>query len=189
MNLPNEPSEQLYPIQTTWVVYSSLGSLISLIILGFAYILPTTAGITTSQKNTDSYSFYFVIFTVSMIISFIYKFLSKSNFHFALTDQYLNVHSGILSKQNRNIPYGIIQNVLLKQGLLDRIFGLATLRIENAAQAGGVLTYTPKSANRDSITSHSNFVSIPGLKKTDAESLKNLVLEKMKQNPIQEQGI
>ncbi len=83
------------------------------------------------------------------------------------------------------MPYGVIQNVFIKQDLFDRIFGLATLRIENASQAGGARDIRIRQG-QENLGASGNKVNIPGLKKQNAEELKNLILKKIKENPIED---
>ena len=96
--------------------------------------------------------------------------LIRANFHYSLDDKYFKMKQGVISKKQNNQPYGVIQTVFVHQDLFDRIFGLATLRVENAVGGGG------KSKKRKSFTLHSasssdtvgvsgNKMHIPGLKK------------------------
>ena len=58
-------------------------------------------------------------------------------FRYALTAENLVVHSGIVPKQERTVPYQRIQTVDLEEAPLDRLFGVAKMRIETAATGGG----------------------------------------------------
>jgi membrane protein YdbS with pleckstrin-like domain len=110
------------------------------------------------------------------------------------------LHQGILSKQQRNIPYGVIQNIFVHQRLVDRIFGLASLSIENASQGGGNQNsnntkafgitisnqQTKKRGELEMPGFNGNKISIPGLTKQNAEALRELILQKMKDNPVED---
>ena len=102
-----------------------------------------------------------------------------------------------MSKQERHIPYGVIQNIYVKQDLLDRLFGLASLAIENASQGAGSqdgnttkifgMTFSNQRRQQTEIVGfRGNKVSVPGLTKQNAEVLKGIVLQKMKENPIED---
>lgn len=116
----------------------------------------------------------------------------RSRFHYAVEDKYLVVNQGVFKKIQRNLPYNVIQNVFVKQDLFDRVFGLASLRVENASDNG----MSPKkksfwfqgsaksSGISDSVGSSGNKINIPGLRKGHAEALRGLVLQKMKENPL-----
>ena len=166
-------TESNYPITAIWIFkYPILMVLASVIAILFDYWFP-----------------YFLIAIPYFLIA---NPLIKKNFHFALEKEYLFVKQGVLSKKQRNLPYGVIQNVLVKQDIFDRLFGIAALTIENASEAGGsgLSKWFSKSKNQqnqaDFIGSQGNKVSIPGLKKIDAEALKEDILAKMKEFPLQD---
>jgi membrane protein YdbS with pleckstrin-like domain len=174
-------TEKEYPITTLWVFKAPIIIiLINIITLIFGYYIP-----------------YLIL---AMLIMLIINPLTKKNFHYSLEQEILIVNQGILSKKQRNLPYGVIQHVFVRQDLFDRIFGLASLRIENASQGGGALsaggmssfrlsggnTRRGDSWSRESIGASGNRVDIPGLKKQKAEELKNLILQKIKENPIED---
>lgn len=128
-------------------------------------------------------------FIIAIPILLIANPLIRSRFHYILDDKYIRIHQGVISKKERNLPYGVIQHVFLKQDIFDRIFGLATLRLENAGQgAEPVKSFrlTGVTKNSDSLGASGNKINIPGLKKKDAEALKVLVLQKMKENPLED---
>lgn len=103
---------------------------------------------------------------------------------------------GILSKQQRHIPYGVIQNIFVNQDLFNRLFGLASLAIENVSQGAGVIAapqqqkvFGLRIGNQqpqqiEMVGFSGNKVSIPGISKASAEILKGIVLQKMKENPV-----
>ncbi|MDP2927008.1 MAG: PH domain-containing protein [bacterium] len=173
----NVITEKNYPITKLWVFKAPIIIiLINVVALFFGYYFP-----------------YLVLALPIMLIA---NSLIRANFHYSLDDKYFHVKQGVISKKQRNLPYGVIQNVFVKQDLFDRIFGLASLRIENASQAGGDnkahwwnKSYGSKSnayGQGESLGSSGNKVSLPGLKKQNAEELKNLILQKMKENPIED---
>lgn len=182
---PTVIPEQNYPIQFKWV----FKSLISIIIYSVIFLI-----LFIFEHNNNLYLIFFILYTP---IYFIILILRRSNFHFSIEDKFLTLKQGILSKQQRHIPYGVIQNVFVKQDIFDRIFNLASLALENASYGAGV-TNTPnskifgltvnnqKKERVEMVGFSGNKVSIPGLTKEDAESLKTIVLQKMKENPIED---
>ena len=116
------------------------------------------------------YPLYVVITRVSL------AFLKRKYFHFSLGDQYLHVRQGVLSREQRNLPYSAIQDVIISKSLFERLFGLATLQIENAVRPG--LTDPYASTQIMAIGTYANKLIIPGLSKADAENLKNEILQK-----------
>lgn len=185
-------TEKNYPVQGLWVFKSILGYLLFVLIFFVPYFFLTyKLGKTSSQLN-------FGIIVGLAIFDFIVRILRRANFHYAIEEKFLTLKQGILSKQQRHIPYGVIQNLFVKQDLFDRIFGLASLTIENASLGAGALAApqqqkvfglrvgTQQRQQVEMVGFSGNEVSIPGLTKANAEILKGVVLQKMKENPIED---
>lgn len=125
----------------------------------------------------------FIIFVVPSI--FVILILQKKSFHFFIEDKFLRLEQGYFSKEKRYLPYGVIQNISFRQDLLDRIFRISSLIITSASQGGGV-KINLQQKGRDELGFVGNKVGIYGLKKKDAEALKNIIIQKMKENPIED---
>ncbi len=174
-------SEKNYPITTIWVFKSPL---IMALISGVAFL----------------FGYYFPLFLILIPILLVINPLTRRNFHFSIGDKFLDVKQGILSKGERHIPYGTIQNVLVKQDIFDRIFKIASLTVENASQGAGATAPERKFLGLSLGTKNykqpwyapgllgysGNQVNIPGLKKQHAEELKEVILQKVKDNPIED---
>jgi len=190
-------TEKDYPVQGLWVFKSIRGFLLTLIILVLFFLISNSYENLFSSKNV-MLNFYLVIIIASVIFHFIVTILKRANFHYSIEEKFLTLKQGILSKQQRYIPYGVIQNLFIKQDLFDRIFGLASLTIENASQGAGALAVpqkqkvfgmrmsTRRGQQMEMVGFSGNAVSIPGLTKQNAETLKEIVLQKMKENPIED---
>ncbi len=166
MGYNNVITEKDYPITKLWIFKTPIIIfLVNAVALFFGYYFP-----------------YLVLAFPIMLIA---NPLIRANFHYSLDDKFLIVRQGVISKKQRNMPYGVIQNVFVKQDLFDRIFGLASLRIENASQAGGAKNIRIQE-EQGSVGASGNKVNIPGLKKQSAGELKNLILNKIKENPIED---
>lgn len=74
---------------------------------------------------------------VVMLIAGFFGALDWWFFRYALTPENLLVHSGVISKQERTVPYQRIQTVDLEEAPLDRLLGVAKMRIETAATGSG----------------------------------------------------
>lgn len=188
-------NEQVYPIQPVWILSTILKTiivniLVFLFVLGIILLEPSN-----STRFYGNMIVYVVWSLLALLIHFFYMVLTRANYHYSFDDSLLIIRYGILSKKNRNLPYGIIQNITVKQGLADRIFGLATLKIENAASAGSQAPYVSgafaekMSAQQDVMGSYGNLISIPGLKQEHAEYFKNILYEKIKSQPVIERGL
>lgn len=119
-------------------------------------------------------------------IQFFINILRRATYHYQLDEQFLNLRQGIINKQNRQIPYGVIQNVLLTRGLLDRLFGLSTLTIQNATQS---TLKDVKSQATSQAGFFGNSVQIPGLSKNNAQVVKEAILKKIQDSPTVELGM
>lgn len=163
-------TEKEYPITKLWIFKAPIIiTAISLVAIIFGY--------------------YFPYFLIALPFYLIANPLIRANFHYSTEEKFFLVKQGVLSKKQRNLPYGVIQNVLVKQDWFDRIFGLASFSVENASQGGGKGFFSGLRSNKqqgETVGSSGNKVNIPGLKKKDAEALKLVLLQKMKENPTED---
>lgn len=162
-------TEKDYPITKLWLFKAPIIlTLISLVAIIFGY--------------------YFPYFLIALPFYLITNPFIRANFHYSIEDKFFVVKQGVLSKKQRNIPYGVIQNVLVKQDLFDKIFNLASFSVENASQVNnrGFLSGLKTNRQGETFGSSGNKVNIPGLKKKDAENLRLVLLQKMKENPNQD---
>lgn len=181
LNTNNSITDKEYPIQNK-LIYKQIFSYIPFAILFLLVFF---------RVGTNAIDF--LIYLPIIFITLIIMYLKKKYYHYELQDKYIVLHQGILNKQQRTLQYGVIQNVLVKQGFLDRIFGIATLILENAAGKGsqGVtkafgIRFKTNQQKKDLIGFRGNKVSIPGLDKSDAENLKAILLQKIQENPIED---
>lgn len=122
-----------YPIDGKWVLASLLGNL-----FGSAYI---TGLISVFLFGRDILSPALIlpsllgIFLVLYVLLFAYSLLWKATFSFELLPQFILMKDGVVMREEKHVPYRSVQNVLLKRTLAERIFGLCSVVIENAAMA------------------------------------------------------
>lgn len=67
-------------------------------------------------------------------------------FSYELTDDTFDIESGVLSRRDREIPYHRIQNVDVRQNVIQRVLGIAEVRLETAG--GGQTEAQLKYVNR-----------------------------------------
>lgn len=173
-------TEKNYPITKLWIFKAP----IIIIVISVVALL---------------FGYYFPYLVIALPIYLIANPLIRANFHYSTDEKYFTVRQGVFSKKQRNLPYGVIQNVLVKQDWFDRVFGLASFSVENASQGGGKgffggsksfrLSGTYNQQQGETVGSSGNKVNIPGLRKKDAEALKLVLLQRMKENPIEESGL
>ena len=172
-------SEKNYPITKLWIFKAPIIAIITSIVALF-------------------FGFWFPYLVIAIPFWLIGNPLIRSRFHYQTGEKFFDVQQGVFSKKQRHLPYGVIQNVLVKQDWFDRVFGLASLSVEDASAGGGKGLFGSNKNFRvggsygqqgESIGSSGNKVNIPGLNKKDAEALKFVILQRMKENPVEESGL
>jgi len=111
---------QLNPnIKMVWSLSGPLwaGVLFALCLSPLIFFIPLVAAV------------MFLMILVTVAGTVIWARLLYDNYHFAFTTDLIIVRSGILYKQEIQIPYGRIQNINSHQGVLDRIFGVWHLSV------------------------------------------------------------
>lgn len=169
-NTSAKPSvtEKNYPISIRWV-WANVAISLAAFPLYFLYLI-TEVGFVFSLITSLSV----VIINITVVI------MQRKYYHFEFGDQYITIQQGVIKRKERHLPYGVIQNVMIKRSFSDRLFGLATINVQNAVQQG-------KTGYRDSadttIGSSGTDFNLPGQTPKNAEVLRKIVLEKMKENP------
>lgn len=189
-------TEKKFPITAIWIFKQLMGSVVFFPIVFIYFFMIGTAN-KAGASNASSellmtiLLIYILFLSLGLVIPVIFRALQRANFHYSLEDFFIVIHQGIISKQNRNVPYGRIQGVYVNQGLFDRIFGLASLTFEDYSN-GGISSMSPggyvgKGKYREeAIGFEGNKIHIPGLRKDDAEALKTIILQKVKEHPTED---
>lgn len=174
-------TENTYPIEQKWIIKTVIGETLASLLI-FLFII--------FGMNNWEINFKMGVYLLLIPLGAVISYLRRKMFHYTIDNNFLSLQQGILSKQQRHIPYGVIQNVYVKQDLFDRFFGLASLSLENAAGSGGqskifgIPVKNSGSKQSEMIGFSGNRVSIPGLSKQNAETLKGILLQKIKENPL-----
>jgi hypothetical protein len=85
--------------------------------------------------------------------------------------------------------YGRIQNICVSQGIINRLLGLASISIETASEGAGAKFIAQDSKSKANLAGallgfHSNRIGIPGILYKNALEIKDVVMERIKLNPI-----
>ncbi|WP_255195917.1 PH domain-containing protein [Halorarius litoreus] len=72
------------------------------------------------------------VVTLGLAVTLAYQYVYVQRFDYELTDDTLDIRSGVLSRRAREIPYGRVQNVDLSQNLVQRALGISEVRVETA---------------------------------------------------------
>jgi len=73
-----------------------------------------------------------VLFPVGAVVGAAFGLLTYLRFRYEVTDDTLDVHSGVVSRRQREIPLDRVQNVDVEQSAWQQLLGVASLRVETA---------------------------------------------------------
>ena len=182
-------TEKNYPIRFQWVL--KFFGLVVLISVSFIFL--SRIGV-----NLGPHPGLLTWLVVSAgLLPVMNALLWRATFHYSLGGQFLVVRQGILSTQERSIPYGVIQNLSIHQDFTDSLLDLATLTIGDVSQdrgeveaaspsllalpfmsrMGRVYAASPQ-ARAPQLGFYGNNGRIAGLSVSDAETLKEMFLQK-----------
>ena len=173
-------NEELYPIQPRWV-FERIAHVvwINIILVSYAY---GRFHFDSSTINNSNLSLGLIIFLaileiiVACVLAITVGFIKLSYFHYSLEENFITIRQGVIYRSERHVPYARIQNVIQRQNLLDRLFGVSDLVIQDATQAMAGVAY-------NGMGSRGNTISIPGLLVEDARALKQAILKKIETTP------
>ncbi len=184
--IPGDVSSATYPIVGRWIGLQFFTQFFYALFIAAVILFYTgTPGRDSTQSllallGVDmggAFGIGVVIFVVVYAFCVIYRILWRGAYSFAFLSEYVVLKKGIIARSEMHLPYRSIQDVSVSQGVLERLFGLATVRIENAAQGG-----SPAAASPFGRRLSSNAFLIPGqpLDKANALSdiIKNIALTK-----------
>lgn len=187
MEQPNNNYNDInYPIEPIWALKSTMPSLILLPFIAAFFTLISWGSVQSGTVISPRGLAYLGVFILAIPIHFFANVVTRATFHFQFDNNFLNLKQGWIRKQNRQLPFGVIQNVIVTRGPLDRLFGLSTLTVQNATQSSAV---DLKSQRRGSAGFFGNTIQIPGLTKENVEIVKNALLEQIKKSPTVELGM
>jgi membrane protein YdbS with pleckstrin-like domain len=187
-------TEKTYRVRSTWLLKSSLQILFSFLVYSVLVVVQNLKHLAYLKKF---FLIYLAIFLVVLGVGTLVNYLRRATFHFLIDEKFLTVRQGIIQRQEKHVPYAVIQHVLIKQDLFDRILGLATFAVENATRGKdnqdgtqkvfGMRVKASQQQQRrqfQTIGFRGNRLTIPGLSKADARTLREIILQKMKENPL-----
>jgi membrane protein YdbS with pleckstrin-like domain len=143
IKLSEEISSNVYPLSGTWVAIRLIGCVVSPFLYWAFFIFIIGAKLATDIPSDYYWIYflgYFAISALSAIVHIIFLFLWKKNYAFNFTPDNIYYRQGTIALSEKHMPYSSIQDVTVQQSFLERIVGLAKVRIENAAQAQMIQT-------------------------------------------------
>ena len=131
-------SSTTYPLSGKWMAVETVKKLLAPF-LYWAFLILIFSGQLLKDFSWQSNIIYILlgwiaISILSGIIHVIALFIWRKNYAFDFGPDNLYYKVGVISLSEKHMPYSSIQDVTIRQGILDRIFGLADVRVENAAQ-------------------------------------------------------
>jgi putative membrane protein len=114
--------------------------------------------------NKDSQEWFFIVLIIIFaLVAFPFNFLSYFYFTFLIRKEEIIIKSGVLSRNQRNIPIERVQNVDITQNFLHQLLNIAKVEIQTAGgtETEGVLEYVSKSDAeeiRDVIRQYQNII-------------------------------
>ncbi len=176
IHLTEEISSEKYPLTSKWFMVSLITRIVTSAIAP-TIILLFIFGKSKNNLNIESNYILFgwiALYIISLIWSIISLFLWRKNYEFKFNPEYLYYKTGVLTIEEKHMPYNTMQDVNLRQGVIYRMLGVADVYIENAAQQ--VITTKRRTSTVP------NGILLAGLELTDAkkitEVLKSIVLTK-----------
>ena len=131
-----KPEEKmLFHLQPSWVTPVIVYGLGSVILFGATLVaLLTLTGVHALVILLGLALVLGVL--VVMLALLVFNTIRRQMTHYTFTDRRLYVQQGVVKRTSRSIPLPTIQRVTLKQGVLQKLFGIGNLTV-HAAVAGG----------------------------------------------------
>jgi putative membrane protein len=174
-----EISSKTYPISPRWMVAKfAVIILVNVILFAFVAVAFYFASVSmTFAFEIENFKklilFAPLFYLLFSIFDIIYTLVWKANYKFQFLPEFIYINTKVIDNREKHIPYHTIQDVVVSQGVMDRLFGLANITIENAS-----------AINQSSVQGKniSNAVVIPGQSLSNAnkisEILKGTILTK-----------
>lgn len=112
-----------------WVIDGIIASIILMII---AYLMYHFA-----EKYVSYWPFLLAV-VVSFLSIFVHPFIEYEQWGYCITDEKVEFQHGIYYKKKTIIPISRIQHLNIKQGPIQKIFGLATIEIYTAGNSHSI---------------------------------------------------
>ncbi len=137
IKLSEKISSDVYPLSDKWTVITLASMLIGSFIFP-AFIVFILFANSDSIITVDHFIYivlgWLALGALTMIIRTVTLFLWKNNYAFDFTPEHIYFKEGVISLSEKHMPYSSIQDVTVRQGVIERFFGFAKVVIENAAQ-------------------------------------------------------
>lgn len=134
-----EISSNTYPISSRWLSTRFCSGLVWTFCLFLFLAIPILSGFIVEGKSLHTKSAFYILL-ISCVVLYIwrlvYLIIWKKNFQFIFLADFIRTDSSVVSKTEKQLPYSSIQDVMVRQGLFDRLFGICSVFIANASRGG-----------------------------------------------------
>ena len=113
-----------------------------------------------------------IILLVCGLVCYGYSSLLTNSYSYDLSPDGIALQKGVLNQTHEKMPYSKVQDVLVQSTILMRMFGLASVTVQNAATAG--FSYNRYNAQNMGMV-------IPALEPAVAEQLRDDILKHVNQ--------
>ena len=170
-----EVTLERYPLTKEWyvgeIIKALLGTVVSVpgwYFLIFLYVgtKSNDAGAGALEPITQAYFgwLYVACALLFALWRFIRLALWVAHYRYAFEQNFIAQRVGVITVEEKHMPYEVVQNIIVNQGVIDRLLGIADVVIENAATQ--VIGHTKTGP----ITAQSA-ITVEGLFLSEAESL------------------
>jgi putative membrane protein len=126
-----------YPISAAWLVSPLIGLAVGSILFGLMIMALYSKIAQSADPETlwialiASAGIYYIANAVRLIFW-------RRTYRFEFLPDFILFRQGFLFRTESHVPYRAIQDVAISQGVIQRMFGISNLRIENAARGFGM---------------------------------------------------
>lgn len=155
INFGEEISSKTFPIDNKWYTQVVLSGLVGSMFYAALFIFWFLNKELRGYSIATGFIIWLLVSVVFFVAIVIRSVIWKSKFYFSFLPQFVMQKTGVIATQEKHLPYKSIQDVMIRQGLLEKILGLSTVIVQNASQSG-------MSSNRRGGRMNSADVVIPG---------------------------
>ena len=161
-----------------WMLKTALGALGYVIFIGFMVV-----EIIGSSKHGNAFpavlglgfvALLLFIYAIHVFASYVVLRLDYEMRWYKVTDRSLRIREGVVQVREITMTFANIQNISVSQGPVQRLFGIADLKVETAG--GGGSRPAQGKSSQETFSDHTAFFR--GV--DNVEEIKNLMLERLK---------
>lgn len=131
----NVPQKLRRNVLFYWIFGSpfSNAGLSILVFLGFLFITGYVRNVWQGEASRNMGSFEFYLFIFSVLIVIFYVYLKWKMFEFSVSDTSITIRSGVFFRHARTINFNDTQNAQLRYGPVSMLFGVKILQAYTAS--------------------------------------------------------